>query len=179
MAGSFHSHIDRKGGVSRWVAGITTTHDIVFLANLNEVILSPNGRTTTYKLYALTRYVPFEANPLGEYELKKRSTRVRSAKLMGGQDRRDRLNTVEQVPVSLLLENGDVQMALGRLYHRIDRDTLDMISTVGWGSLFEAAYLCASEVIQPGGQTGRVELEAKIYYLESLDFRLHSVFRIE
>lgn len=179
MAGSFHSHIDLSGGISRWVAGITSTHKVVFLAHLNDVTLRPNGRSTTYKLYALTRYVPFGQSPMREYEVRRRSTRVKSARLGSGQDERTQLHNVESVQLPLLLENIEVQMAIGRLFHRVDNETLTTMATAGWGSVFEAAFLCASETVEPGGVSGRVELEAKIYHLESLDLRMHSIFRIE
>ncbi|MCA1606716.1 MAG: hypothetical protein LC775_14895, partial [Acidobacteria bacterium] len=66
----------------------------------------------------------------------------------------------------LLLENVEVQKAIGRLFHAVDYEALDAISTLGWGSVFEAAYLCASETIEPATVCGRVELEATIYYLD-------------
>jgi len=99
--------------------------------------------------------------------------------LLGGEERRDRLTTVEPVPLPLLLENVEVQMAIGRLFRAVEYDALNLISTLGWGSMFEAAYLCASETIQPGGISGRAELEATIYHLGRIDIKLHSLFRIE
>lgn len=176
----FTSYIDpRTGAIARWVAGFSSTHRVVFVASLNDVTLLPQGRPTAYRLYALCRYTPLSPTPLDDYEVKSRITRASVAKLPSQARAKRRLATVEPVQMALLLENIEVQKAIGRLFHTVDHGALTAISTMGWGSVFEAAFLCNSAFVEPGSSTGAVELETTIYYAGLTDLKLHSILRVE
>lgn len=177
-ARSFHSHIEpRTGAVSRWVAGTTSNQRFVFLAFLSHVTLTPDGRPAVHELYGLSRYSSRSLNPLEDYQLRRRSTR-RNVKLEPGQNRKENLATIEEVDLGLLVDNREVLEALSRLFRTVGHVEPVSRHSRGFGSMFDRAFRCASAFVSASKEEGVGEVEATVYYRNSIDLKLKSVYRV-
>jgi hypothetical protein len=96
-----------------------------------------------------------------------------------GESRKESLAGVQEVELSLLVENAEVREAIGRLFKTTDHGDFVSRHPRGLGSVFDVAYRWSAGFVQPGAQSGTVELETTIFFREAFDLRIHSVFRVE
>ena len=181
----FKSHIDsRTGAISRWVAGSSSSHRLVFLAYMSDVYLRPGGPPAVHEIFVLTRFSSRFPNPLQEYRLKRRVTR-KVASLPQGCGRAQDMDNIVGVEMSLLVENVEVADALARLFNTVGHDELFSRHARGLGSRFDRALRCATAFVEPEATLGKkvlrgqVEVESTIFCREVPDLTIHSIFRVE
>ncbi len=151
----------------------------VFLSYLSEVDLEASGRAGVHELYALTRFSSRSPNPLRDFSISRKSTR-RIANLKCGKGK-ERLETIEEVELSLLVENKEVAAAIDRLFHVPGHAEMASRHSRGLGSVFDRAYRCASAFVEPAptvSRPGSVEIETTIFCHYEIDLKLHSIFRV-
>ncbi len=143
-----------------------------------------DGPPAVHELFVLIRFSSRAEDPLRHYSVRRRATR-NLAELQVSQDNRVALSANDEVDVGLLVENVETADAISRLLKSAGQGDFLSRHSRGLGSWFNASYKCAAAFVKPapltsgGGTSGAVEIETAIYYRETLDVKIHSVFRVE